>query len=197
MTSISSNDAAVKENSPAAENCSHSTWSTVKALRAPVQRVDHSVDSILHRARHPRALKTVEAFSHLGDGGAVWLVILSVLARRDSKAALRAAVILAIGTVIINGPIKHLTRRDRPEPLDPEAFRPGGSSFPSGHSFSSWLVTTMLPAGSAFKVPAAAIASGITTSRVFLRYHHATDVLAGAALGATLGLVLRRVVRWR
>lgn len=168
-----------------------------RAIHTPTHHIDRKVEQVMHPARHPRAVKAVEAFSHIGDGGAVWLVILSLLARRDPRAALKATAILCLGTVLINGPVKRLTRRPRPEPLDPAAFRPGGSSFPSGHSFSSWLVTAMLPAGSALKVPATAIASGITTSRVFLRYHHATDVLAGAIIGATAGTILRRIIRWR
>jgi membrane-associated phospholipid phosphatase len=31
---------------------------------------------------------------------------------------------------------------------------------------------------------------------VFLRYHHTSDVLAGAAIGVASGLLLRRLVKW-
>ena len=163
----------------------------------PVRVIDSKVDSLFTPLRRPLPVRLVEWFSHIGDGGAVWLLTLSVLGRKDPKAALRAAAILGAGTIVVNGPVKKLTKRSRPEPLDPTAFRPSGSSFPSGHSFSSWLVTMMLPSSSKLRLPAAAVASGITTSRVFLRYHHATDVIAGAALGATAGLLLRRIIRWR
>lgn len=163
----------------------------------PVLALDSKVDTLLTPLRRPLLVRAVEWFSHIGDGGAVWLLALSVVGRKDPKAALRAAAILGAGTIIVNGPVKKLTKRSRPEPLDPTAFRPSGSSFPSGHSFSSWLVTMMLPASSKLRLPAAAVASGITTSRVFLRYHHTTDVIAGAALGASVGLLLRRIIRWR
>jgi membrane-associated phospholipid phosphatase len=163
----------------------------------PAAALDSGVDRLLHPLRRPLVLRAVEGFSHIGDAGAVWLITLSVLGRKDPKAALRAAAFLGIGTVIVNGPMKSLTKRSRPAPLDPEAFRPSGSSFPSGHSFSSWLVTMMLPTSSRLRLPAATVASAITTSRVFLRYHHTTDVLAGAALGAATGSLLRRLVSWR
>jgi membrane-associated phospholipid phosphatase len=171
-----------------------SVWSKVGAVP---HKIDASVDATMHRFRHPRAVRAVEAFSHLGDGGAVWLLLLGSFARSNPRAALRAALVLAAGTVVVNGPVKALTKRPRPEPLDDGAFRPSGSSFPSGHSFSSWLVTALLPSTSPLRLPAVAVASGITTSRVFLRYHHATDVLAGAAAGLTAGVLLRRVLRWR
>jgi membrane-associated phospholipid phosphatase len=54
----------------------------------------------------------------------------------------------------------------------------------------------MIPSSSAAKVPAVSIASGISASRVFLRYHHTSDVLAGAAIGVASGLLLRRLVKW-
>jgi undecaprenyl-diphosphatase len=162
----------------------------------PVVVFDSSVDSAVHRLRHPHAVKAVEMFSHAGDGGAVWLAILALLGRKDPKAAARAALVLAIGSALVNGPLKKVVSRTRPEPLVEGAFRPHGSSFPSGHSFSSWLVASMIPSSSAAKVPAVSIASGISASRVFLRYHHTSDVLAGAAIGVASGLLLRRLVKW-
>jgi undecaprenyl-diphosphatase len=38
------------------------------------------------------------------------------------------------------------------------------------------------------------LAAVIAASRVYVRMHHASDVIAGAALGVAMGAVARRVV---
>jgi len=66
----------------------------------------------------------------------------------------------------------------------------------SDPSVSSWLATTSLSSSSKLRFPDIAIASGITASRVFLHYYHTTDVMAATVLGATAGLLRRRIIRW-
>jgi undecaprenyl-diphosphatase len=162
-----------------------------------VGSADSKLDSLIHPARSKSALTAVERFSHLGDGGAVWLLMLAASSRRSPKASLKAMVVLGLGAVVVNGPLKSLIKRERPEPLDVESFRPHGSSFPSGHSFSSWLVAGMIPRSHPLKTPATVLATAIASSRVFLRYHHASDVVAGSLLGLVAGLSLRKRVKLR
>jgi len=159
--------------------------------------VDAASDAKLDPLRHPRVVSAMERAAHIGDGGAVWLLLLALFGRTSPRAALRAAGVLAVGSIMVNGPVKKLSSRPRPAPLSDDGFRPRGSSFPSGHSFSSWMMVALLPPVRGLRFLAVPIAALISTSRVFLRYHHASDVIAGSLLGASVGWLLRRFVRWR
>ena len=165
--------------------------------RSVLASIDGGADGLVHNLRHPSAVRVVERAAHLGDGGAIWLLLLTVFGGRNPKAALRAAGFLAIGSILVNGPLKKVSSRPRPLPLVDGSFRPKGSSFPSGHSFSSWLMVLLLPPVRGLRLLAVPLASFIAFSRVFLRYHHPSDVVAGSLLGASVGLWLRRIVRWR
>lgn len=158
---------------------------------------DLRIDSLMQRARSKTALSAVKRLSHIGDGGAVWLLMLAASSRRSPRSTLKAIAVLGLGAVLVNGPLKSLTKRDRPEPLEGQSFQPHGSSFPSGHAFSSWLVAGMLARSHPLKTPATLLATAIASSRVFLRYHHASDVVAGSALGAAVGWLLRNRVKLR
>ena len=74
--------------------------------------------------------------------------------------------------------------------------RPISSSFPSGHGASAFTAAMLLA-----DTPAAplwfALATTIAASRVYTRMHHASDVIAGAALGLALGTIARRVLPLR
>ena len=71
--------------------------------------------------------------------------------------------------------------------------RPITSSFPSGHAASAFTAATVLAGGPA--TPALyTLATLVAFSRVYVRMHHASDIVAGAALGLALGLVARRVL---
>jgi undecaprenyl-diphosphatase len=41
------------------------------------------------------------------------------------------------------------------------------------------------------------LATGVAASRVYVRMHHTSDIVAGAALGGALGLAARRVLPLR
>ena len=66
--------------------------------------------------------------------------------------------------------------------------RPVTSSFPSGHATAAFCAATLLGGGPGWYALAAAVAA----TRVYVRLHHASDVVAGAALGLALGAGLRR-----
>jgi undecaprenyl-diphosphatase len=78
----------------------------------------------------------------------------------------------------INQLIKLVVPRERP----PGGLISTGSnrSFPSAHAATSFAAARALPLP---KPPLYALAAAMGASRVALRVHHATDVLAGAALG--------------
>ena len=75
--------------------------------------------------------------------------------------------------------------------------RPGGCSFPSGHTTAAFAaVGALLFARAPRRMVASALAVAcvIASSRLYLYAHFPTDVLAGAALGPALGWAAVRLV---
>ena len=136
-----------------------------------------------------------KVITYLGDIGLVWLFIAFILFwfKKTRKSAIVMVVSLAVGYVFNNLILKNLFDRARPftENKEFEEFilslkmeLPDGSSFPSGHAFSSFLCATILTLFNKkmgwFTLPLALL---IAFSRVYLCVHYPTDVLAGAVVG--------------
>ena len=136
--------------------------------------------------------------SRLGDHGLLWFLLAvagaasGVPARR--RRAVTAVVFTGVAAPVVNRVVKAAVGRVRPaeagEPV-PWVRTPTSSSFPSGHALAAWCAATMLaeddPRAPLFYGAAAAVSA----SRVHLRHHHATDVMAGSLLGVALGRVGR------
>jgi len=138
--------------------------------------------------------------THLGDAWvlAVWCVLGAAILTVRRRYALAIGITLAIvGNGLLNSIIKHIFERVRPV-HDQSIATAAGWSFPSGHSSGSlvtygiiaYVLVRVLPDGWRLAVIVAATLIAFTTasSRVFLRVHFASDVLAGFALG-TIWLV--------
>lgn len=74
--------------------------------------------------------------------------------------------------------------------------RPVTSSFPSGHAAAAFAAAALLSAGARRPVRLGwhLLAGAVAASRVYVRLHHPSDVLAGAALGAAYGRLTRRLL---
>ena len=138
--------------------------------------------------------------SALGDYSLLWHLIgagRALVSPGFRPAARRLAVALAIESLVVNWGIKSLVRRARPgwdQPRPHRLRRPRTSSFPSGHATSGFLAATLLSEDGRHPVGWFALASVVAASRVHVRIHHASDVVAGAAMGAIAGRLVRR--RW-
>ena len=104
--------------------------------------------------------------------------------------------------VLTNGPIKLLFGRTRPDnssvvELIPSWLHPPrSSSFPSGHSSAGAFSTLIWWAWSPIAgVICAAVALAMGLSRIVLKAHHPSDVLAGFFWGAGLSAVCLLVAR--
>jgi undecaprenyl-diphosphatase len=153
-----------------------------------------------HLRGRPAADRVFFTASTVGDFSLLWHLIGAARALSSPAfrpAARRLAVALAIESLVVNWGVKSLFRRARPgwDGSRPHRLRrPRTSSFPSGHATSGFLAATLLSDGSRASVGWFALASVVAASRVHVRIHHASDVVAGAAMGAVAGRLVRR--RW-
>lgn len=125
----------------------------------------------------------------LGNLGAIWIAISIVLFLNDSNRMTGYIVILTllISTLIGEGVIKHIVRRDRPCSASFKELlvsKPITYSFPSGHTLSSFASASVLSIYfSQYRIIFLFIAFLIAVSRLYLYVHYPTDVLAGIILG--------------
>ena len=141
--------------------------------------------------------------SALGDFSLIWHlagVARALRGPRQEREAVRLAAALGVESVLINGVVKSMFRRTRPEREQHgtrKLRKPRSSSFPSGHATSGFMAASLLGQGRSAPVRAAwyAAATVVAASRVHVKIHHPSDVVAGAAVGVGLGAVVRRLTR--
>ena len=171
---------------------------------APVRRVDEAVDRACESVRNLRSAVVVFSLAgHAADFSLIWHAI-GLLRAIGSKNRLGEALVLSavLGaeSLLVNQGIKRLFRRTRPTLSGDDRFSvrtPRTSSFPSGHASSAFCAATVL---TSFGGPAWAVAIWwitalvVASSRVVVRIHHFSDVVAGAATGTGLGLIAAAVL---
>ena len=139
--------------------------------------------------------------SELGDWSLIWHVLgvgQALLPGRDPMTAVRVSAILGAESLIVNGAIKSLFRRRRPvweedRPRPHRVRTPQSSSFPSGHASAAFTAAGVLSQGDPLWPVYYGLAVVVASSRVYVKMHHASDVLAGAALGIGIAGVARRI----
>lgn len=170
------------------------------ARRRRVAAFDARVDAMLDGVRgHPVADRLFYAASELGDFSLIWLMLgalRGLRSERDWHAAVRVGLGLGAESLLVNVGIKSLFKRTRPpwavdRPM--HLRRPKTSSFPSGHATSAFAAAGLLSEEDPIWPLYYAIAVVVATSRVYVRIHHASDVLAGIPLGVALGRLGRRL----
>jgi membrane-associated phospholipid phosphatase len=138
------------------------------------------------------------AVSFLGDHGLIWFLILLARMRRPGprrRSALRAVTLTGAVVPVVNASLKLTVARRRPEaPTDvPGLRRPTTASFPSGHTLAAWCAATLLAEDDPWAGAYYALAAAISLSRLQVRHHHGTDVVAGSVIGMLLGRLGRLV----
>ncbi|MGP8162448.1 MAG: phosphatase PAP2 family protein [Acidimicrobiales bacterium] len=167
-----------------------------------VVEFDERVDALFDRVRgNPVADRVFYTASALGEFGLIWVVFALFRALRggrlNEKAAWRAIVATGVESVLVNVVMKSFVRRHRPvNELDhPLPLRqPLSSSFPSGHATAAFCGATLLSDGDDPLAPLYfASALVVAASRVYVRIHHASDVVGGMAVGRLLGTIGKRL----
>jgi len=143
--------------------------------------------------------KSMRLVSRSGDMGIVWLFVCVILLmlpgqRRIAELCL---ITLAFTTLLGEGMLKPIFRRPRPfithGPLKLAIPTPTSFSFPSGHTASSVACARILAAINPWIAAIAFFYAGLMGfSRVYLKAHYVTDVVAGGVIG----LIGAEAIRW-
>lgn len=163
-----------------------------------IQNFDASVLLFIQENIRCAFLDAVLVFiTHLGDGGAIWIAagVLMLFFKKTRKAGVFVLLGL-LGSLLINNTIlKNLFDRTRPFVAMNELVAlippPHGSSFPSGHTASSFVAAFMMgryiPKWGKYSYILAVL---IAVSRCHVGVHYPTDVLFGALSGVLIGLLV-------
>jgi len=167
-----------------------------------VARFDDAVDRAFDHLRgHPVPDRIFYAATELGDFGLIWVLIGATQALRGDRQLARGGRLvatLAVESVLVNGVIKSFFKRERPVSQEPRPYKmrmPLTTSFPSGHSSTAVVAAMLLSEGSAWWPVYGGVAALVATSRIYVRIHHASDVVGGLATGLAIGSAARFV--WR
>ena len=143
-------------------------------------------------------------FTHLGDGGAVWILsaALLLIKKQYRKTGILAATALLIGFLVTNLLLKNLIMRPRPYDAVLELHAlvmERGWSFPSGHSTSSMAAGTVmfLRMPHTTGIPILILAIIICLSRLYVGVHYPTDVICGALVGMFAAVCALQIVERR
>jgi len=142
----------------------------------------------------PRLEGAMRSLGKAGNNGAVWLALNVVLAIADPSNREAWLICAALGPIAIgvNFAVKLVVKRPRPvlEGLPPLGGAPSSLSFPSAHATSSFAVATAMTRVDELGALAFLLAIALSLGRPYLGMHYPSDVLAGAALGVVLGLIV-------
>lgn len=171
-------------------------------VAARVRALDRAVDAAVSRARHPVLDVVFYPLSSAADHSLLWLALAGLreaTGRARPGTAVRLAMVLGTESVVTNLAVKTVFGRLRPA-LDPAGDggslpwglrRPVTSAFPSGHATAGFTTAVFLSRSDPGP-PWYLLAGLVGFSRVYVRLHHASDVVAGAALGLAFGAAARR-----
>jgi len=167
-----------------------------------VSSKDHRLMVRVNHWRPPKYLRMwMLASTRCGDGGLWYALALAVALYGGPQRfhALLAATLAVAAGVALFLELKRAFKRKRPCALEPhcwaELLPPDQFSFPSGHTITAFAVAVSLAGFYPELSPGLFFcAISIAASRVVLGMHFLSDVLAGAALGATLGALATALV---
>ena len=161
--------------------------------------LDEKVDLAWDRFRgNPILDKTFYLASELADFSVLWHIMglsKGLTGGSAQREAVRLSAALIAESGIVNGILKSLFHRERPdhnEERPHELRQPVTSSFPSGHASAAFLAATLLSDRSRFKPLWYGLAGIVATSRIHVRIHHASDVIAGALVGLGLSRIVKK-----
>jgi membrane-associated phospholipid phosphatase len=171
------------------------------SARASARSFDTAIETRLDRHRgNPVLDRAMYTASELGDFSLVWHLLSTargLAPDRRPEDVVRVAALLGTESLLVNQGIKRLFNRTRPDFLHADhphqLRRPRTSSFPSGHASSAALAVVVLADRDPLWPLYAGIGALVASSRVYVKVHHPSDVVAGAAVGLALGIAARKL----
>lgn len=167
-----------------------------------IQQVDSSILLFIQEFLRFEWLNPIVVFlTHLGDGGAIWIVFTALMLAQKQyrKTGISMAAALLLGVLFTNLLLKNLIMRPRPFDAILQLHAlvlEHGWSFPSGHSTSSMAAGTVmfiyLPRKTG--VTALIFAVMICLSRLYVGVHYPTDVIGGIIIGIFSAVCAVRIV---
>ncbi len=164
----------------------------------PWDAVDADLFLTVNHLRHTRILNAFfYGITMAYKGGAAWyatMILAGLRNRRQAGSIARdVAIPLVISSSLVEYPIKSYFRRRRPFITIIQAMvigkKPGGWSFPSGHSAAAfagaWLLSRKYPRWSPLNYAAAGL---VAFSRIYLGDHYPGDVLSGSLAGVLFAI---------
>ena len=174
--------------------------------RGELVRLDTTVYSAIASTPTPLLDRVLRGVSRAANYSKLWLASSAVLAvaggPRGRDAAVDGLASVALTSAVVNGALKPLARRRRPDrdtfnvPAGRQVRMPASRSFPSGHAASAFAFAASVAAdgpqaGLILNVAAAVVAY----SRVHTGVHYPGDVIAGSLTGAALAPIAVSALR--
>jgi diacylglycerol kinase family enzyme/membrane-associated phospholipid phosphatase len=173
----------------------------VLRLVDPVNEVDRGISRRVAGLPPTRLDTVMKGLTTSANHSLLWFGVAGILALRrgaSRKAGARGVLAIAMASGTANALCKPLLPRRRPAAAELPAYQtlpspPTSSSFPSGHAASAAAFATAVGLESPkLGLAIAPVAAAVGYSRVHVGVHWASDVAAGAALGAGVALLTRR-----
>ena len=160
-------------------------------------RTDYRLMRQVNQWPAPRWLRVWMIAATRGGDGWLWYATGAVLAlfggHERFPAILAAVVSVGLGILLFRK-LKKAFGRKRPCSLEPHCWAtllpPDQFSFPSGHTITAFAVTLSVGAFYPVMLPGLLFcAASVAASRILLGMHFLTDVLAGAVIGSSIGML--------
>lgn len=157
--------------------------------------LDQKVQAFVGEIQHPLVTDFFVELTQLGSVVTSLGIIGGLWLADEDDTAILGAIGVTVTAVLVKG-MKMLFQRTRPENMSPFlSLSASPYAFPSGHTAIAFLMATLLShriGRRTEQVYLYTLAALVGFSRVYLGAHYVSDVIVGAALGTTLGIVINK-----
>lgn len=165
--------------------------------------LEFAVLDVISKITSPVLDKIMVFISSTGNAGLIWIVfgLILLCIKKYRKCGVTVLLSLIFCLVFGNIILKPLIARTRPFDIDKTIMllidAPKDFSFPSGHTFSSFAAASasVCTKNKYIYITAFFYAALIAFSRLYLKVHFPTDIIAGVVLGVLFGYISRKIVK--